>query len=182
MITYEKFDDYYVFSCNPKTRIYLGDASPEDYIHDKIEQAKRIESCSHYVIATGEKVDGYPKGELAGETVEYKCAYSFVRRLSLSTLSGPRGSVEYESKNKAMERLAQACFFGQTLEEYDARQLEIQAKRDEQARKRPLMHNLSWVNGRTYYTNDDGVEISFEEHKRYMKEKFGDDVFEKAEP
>lgn len=174
-ITYEKHGDYYIFSHKPKVRVYLGEALPEDYIWDELEQRKRSASCYHYVIATGEKVDDYPDGEIAGSasaTVDYKCDYEFTRRISGMCSMGNFSTgvgVEYASKDKAMKRLAEAHYFNKTLDQYDAQQDEYRLKREEDKHRHPLLHNLMMVNGETYYVNDDGKRITFEEHYEFMK-------------
>ena len=196
-ITYENKGDYYVFSDNPDTRVYLGNASPEDYIHDVEQQTQRSESCYYYDIKTGKKVSqdeafdkSFEKGELIWHgaqheldkienyTYGYKCEYDFKRKLALASYGGPRKSCKYISKDKAMNRLATAYFFDQTLEEYDKRQEEFQKERDESKRKNPSIHNLMCVSGETYYVDDDGNRITPSEHIKLMKEQLGEDCFD----
>lgn len=202
--TYKNYGDYYIFNDSPETRVYLGEVSPEDYIHDQIHQAKRSASCYNYELTTGKKVSqeeafekSYEKGELiwredegvevdyAGRpksnfTYGYRCDYDFNRRTSLGYMMFGDKSVKYNQNDPAMERLARAYAYGQTLEEYDAQQAAFKQERDDWARKHPSLTNLMMVGGKPpYYVDDDGKEITIQEHRVLMKEKYGDDVFEK---
>lgn len=180
-ITYEKFDDYYIFSSNPKQRVYLGTATTEDYIHDVAEQAKRSASCHYVHKETGAEVSS--KNDLDPydiiDNYEYECSYEFKNKLHMGSMSGLKKSCTYNSEDPAMERLANAYFFNQTLEQYDARQEEHRLKREKSKRENPELHNLMWVDGRMYYVDDDGKEISNEEHFKKMRAELGDDYFDK---
>lgn len=164
-ITYEKFNDHYVFSHKPKVRVYLGEANPDDYVWDEQQQAIRSASCYHYIIATGEKVDGYPEGEIAGSasaTVDYKCDHDFERRIkgiaSFGNFSNGRGC-EYQSKDKVSQRLAESWYFNKTLEQYDQQQEQYRIKSEAFDKKYPYLKNLMLVSGETYYVDDDGNRI-----------------------
>ena len=173
-ITYESFGEYYIFSHDLNTRVYLGDASPEDYIHDELEQQKR--SASY--IPPKNKKDFNDLGTWT---------YDFKRRLSLGEMGNFTTNIKakYNQNCKAAERLAWIWFLNTTPEEYDARQAQLQRERDERAREMPYLHNLMmyWKEGIgnvSYYVDDDGNEITFEQHQINMKAKYGDDVFELA--
>lgn len=191
-ITYENHGDYYTFSHQPDTRVYLGDADPNDYIHDVINQKKRTESCYYYEISTGKKVDydnipdeesihfnnsdPYPLKENC--KYGFKCDYDFKRKLSLAHYSIAGRNVKYIQKDKAIERLATAYAFNKTLEEYDAWTEEFNRKQEKFKRENPSLHNLMGVDGRMYYTDDNGKEITIEEHQTRMKAELGEDCFE----
>lgn len=193
-ITYENHGDYYTFSNDPEARVYLGDVPPEDYIHDVQEQAKRTASCYYYEIKTGKKVDkeiAYASHDLIWHgpshrgdkeedyTYGFKCDYDFKRKTSLASYHVHDRTVSYNQKDPAMERLATAYAFGQSLEEYDKRKKEFQDEMDEFARKNPSITNLMMVGGRPpYYVDDEGNEISSDKHIELMKAKYGDDVFD----
>jgi hypothetical protein len=55
-ITYEKFDNYYIFSNSPNTRVYLGPYSPDDYVEDELNQQKRSASAWYKEIHTGKDI------------------------------------------------------------------------------------------------------------------------------
>lgn len=194
-ITYEKFEDHYVFSHKPKTRVYLGEASPEDYIEDELNQNKRSASAWYKEIHTGKVItfkdvleynhdgskpgNGYvwygglddEFGRRENHTFEGGHTFEFQHKLRMSSLGNmsTKVGVEYPSGNKAMERLAMSHYFGQTLEEYDAQQEKYRLEREETKRKYPLMHNLIMMAGETYYVNDAGERITPDEHIEIMK-------------
>lgn len=207
-IIYEKFEDYYVFSNNPNTRVYLGKESPEDYIWDELEQQKRTASSWYKEVHTGKEItfkdvlaydrdgskpgngqvwyDGDDEDDGFGRkkesyTFEGGHTYDFTRKLHLASMGSSAKSCKYVSDDKAAQRLAWAWYFNKTLEKYDIDQKEIEDKREEAARKNPHLHNLMWVSGEMYYVDDNQNRISLEEHEKNMKAKFGDDVFYKAE-
>jgi hypothetical protein len=170
-ITYVKTDEYYIFSHKPKVRVYLGEASPEDYIFDELEQAKRSATCYYVNKKTGQKVTSVNADFGFHDEHEFMCPYVFKRKLHLAAwgnFSTGKG-VEYISSDKAMERLAVSYFLGQTLEQYDARQEQFRLEREEQKHKHPLLHNLMMVDGETYYVDDNGKRITFDEHVELMK-------------
>lgn len=200
-ITYKKYDNYYIFSDEPNTKVFLGDIPPEDYIHDQVHQAKRRASCYHYEIATGKKVSqeeayekSWEKEELIwhGEdlthehdsiknyTYGYKCDYDFQRKTFLTTMGGTNGNFKYNSKDPKMKRLAESEFFGYTLDLYDLMQKKHREEREEFERLNPSITNLMMIGGRDpFYVDYDHNEITCEQHTALMKEKYGEDVFEK---
>lgn len=206
-ITYEKFDDYYIFSHQPEMRVYLGDASPEDYIWDEEQQAKRSVSSWYKEVHTGKEItwddirdyeyDGSKPGngcvwygspahdfdKRENYTFEGGHSHDFVRRLHLSqwgNLSTGKGC-KYLYKDKAMERLAHAYFFNQSLEQYDAQQEEFRKEREKQKRESPALYNLMMVSGETYYVDDNDQRITVDEHCARMKAELGEDCFEIAD-
>lgn len=183
---YEDFGDYHVFYDDPDTRVYLGGASPEDYIWDEQEQKKRSNSLYYYKKSTGEKVDELPDGEILGHEYDCKCSYEFDRRLTMGAMGSRERNTKYNSASKAAKRLASIYFFNITPETYDAREEKFRRKREEDARNRPYLYNLMMVwnpdiGNETYYVDDEGKRITLDEHVSLMKAKFGDDVFELAE-
>lgn len=182
---YKDFGDYHVFYDNPDTRVYLGGASPEDYMWEEAEQKKRSNSLYYYKKSTGEKVDELPEGEILGHEYECKCSYEFESKLRMGYMGSPDRKACYNVRSKSAERLAWIYFLDDTPEAYDARQEEFRKQREDDARNRPFLHNLMmvWnpeVGNETYYVNDEGKRITLDEHVALMKAKFGDDVFELA--
>jgi hypothetical protein len=188
MITFTKHDDYYLFSNNPETRVYLGSVKPEDYIWDEEQQALRTASCGYFNKVTGEKAVE-PKCDLEDDSEydwqfyeehEYQCTYDFIRRAHCAYLGSSKKNVRFISADKAMERLAWIYYLDQTPEEYDARQEQYKVEAEERKRRSPAMHNLMMVAGETYHVDDNGKRITFEEHIALMKEQLGEDCFDVA--
>lgn len=202
-ITHTRIGDYYIFSHEPNTRVYLGDAAPNDYIWDELEQQKRSASSWYKEIHSGKEItwddimnykhDGslpgnglvfYDEGEWCKRenyTFEGGCTHNFERKLSLGGMGKLGGeSCKYNQKDKAAEKAAWCFFFNQTSEEYDARQEENRLQREKQKRDNPGMHNLMMVSGESYYVDDDNNRITMEEHVKKMKEELGEDCFELA--
>lgn len=176
-ITYEKFDDYYLFSHKPDTRVYLGNNNPEDYILDELEQMKRTKSCGYFdknglMVEEPEEYD-----DEFYDNHEYECTYSFIRKIGgMQHLGGPDKSCEFVSSESDK---AWAWYIGKTPEQYQEHKAEIEKKFDARKREKPSLHNLVMANGETYYVNDAGDRISFEEHVALMKEQLGEDCFDK---
>lgn len=203
-IKYEKIGDYYIFDNNHTNRVYLGDIPIEDYIWDCREQEKRTASKRYYNIETNETVS---EEEALGKedddeinilwfgeefthesdkksNYKYGCEYTydFVRKTSLSGLGSPNKNCQYNSKDKAVVRLAKAYYFhNDDLAAYDARQEQFKKDREEQKRRWPSLHNLMCVGGEPpYYVDDNGNRITPLEHVARMKKELGDDCFERA--
>lgn len=185
-ITYENKGDYYIFSHEPNTRVYLGNAAPEDYIHDEENQAKRSIYLRYVNKETGEskrweEFDHDAKCDFDFHNkYEFKCDYDFNRKLVMTSMGSSTRNVKYISSDKVAKRLAWTYVFNQTLEEYDSFEKKWQETRLEWKRKNPLLYNLRCFDGETYYVNDNGDRITFEEHVKLMKEELGEDCFELA--
>ena len=207
---YEKIGDYYIFNNNPKTRVYLGKAHPEDYMYDEAEQAKRSASAWYKEVHTGKSItwdkimdyeqndskpgnglvwyenSSHDLGKREDYTFEGGHALEFKRKLCMGEMGNLNKTIKYNQKDKSCERLAWIDFLETSPEEYDTRQSQFAKESEEIARKSPWLHNLcmAWKEGvgnETYYTDDEGNRISPNEHVELMKKKFGNDVFELAE-
>lgn len=179
---YQKFDNYFVFDENPELRVYVREEKIQDYIHDVTEQKKRSESCHYVHKETGVKKKNIDFDQDDYDDYEFTCTYDYKSKLSKASYGGKDKHCTYDRDDKEMEKLANCYFFNKTSEEYDKQEEEWKAKRLEQQRKMPMLHNLIMVAGRApYYVNDDGEEITIEEHMRLMKEQLGDDCFEYAD-
>jgi hypothetical protein len=186
-ITYEKFEDHYIFSHEPNTRVYLGNISPEDYIWDQEQQALRTASCKYINKITGKPAEE-PKCNLEDDSEydwkfydnhKFECTYEFKQRAHCAYMGGPKRSVKHASGDKAMERLAWIYYMDETPEVYDARQKSYRLDAEKRKKENPMMHNLMWVSGELYHVNDAGERITFDEHIALMKEQLGEDCFEK---
>ncbi len=202
MITYEKFDDYYVFSHEPNSRVYLGSNSPDDYVEDELNQQKRSASSWYKEIHTGKDVtwddimdydhdESMPgNGHVWYESMNsyhefYKkesytweggCSFEFERKVKgLATFGNGVRSASYVPEFRAE---AWAFVSGHTMERQKQIDAEVQASMDEFNREHPYLINLHDRNG---YHDDDGNPITMEEQQAMVKARYGDDVFEIAD-
>lgn len=186
MTTYTNYGDYYIFDNAPNTRVYLGSVSPEDYIWDEEQQALRTASCGYVHKETKVKIhwddltDDQKSDLDLRNKYDHECTYDFVRRAHCAYLGSSKKSVRFISGDKALERLAWIYYLDQAPEEYDARQEKFRLEREETKRRNPGLHNLMMVAGETYYVDDNGKRITFEEHVALMKEQLGEDCFDVA--
>lgn len=197
--TYEQRENYFIINGNENKRIY-ADVSPEDYIEDLINQEKRNASAWYKEIHTGKEVtwdeiadydhDGSKPGngfvwygsadhefdKRENYTWEGGFSFEFERKVpGLATFGSNERSATYESKYKTE---AWAFVNGKTIEEQLEVEKKVRESIDDFNRRHPWLYNL---HDRLGYLDDDGNQITFEEHQEMVKKKYGDDVFEKAD-
>ncbi len=169
MITYEKFDNYYIFSHEPNTRVFLGNNSPDDYVEDELNQQKRSASSWYKEIHTGKEItfddvldydhDGSKPGngfvwcgssnhefdKRENYTFEGGCSFEFERKIKgLATFGNGQRSASYVKEFKTE---AWAYVSGHSIERQKEIEAEVQARMDEFDRERPYLINLHDRNG-----------------------------------
>ena len=197
--TYEKRGNYFIINGNENSRVYT-DANPEDYIEDLINQEKRSASAWYKEVHTGKEVtwdeiadydhDGSKPGngfvwygsadhefdKRENYTWEGGFSFKFERKVpGLATFGSNGRSATYESKYKTE---AWAFVNGKTIEEQREIERMSRERMDDFNRRHPWLYNL---HDRLGYLDDNGNQITFEEHREMVKKKYGDDVFEKAD-
>ena len=200
MITYEKFDNYYIFSHEPNTRVYLGANSPDDYVEDELNQQRRTASAWYREVHTGNTVTwedimdyGHDGSKPGNGLVWYGSAsHEFDHRENYTFEGGH--TFDFKRKVKGLARfgnnIRQASYVPDFKSEAWAyvsyhsmeRQKEIESQTrasiDEFNRDHPWIVNLHDTRG---YLDDNGNSITIDQHVMAMKERYGDDVFELAE-
>lgn len=204
MITYEKFDNYYVFSHEPNTRVYLGNHSPDDYVEDEMNQQKRSASSWYKEVHTGKKVtwdeimdydhDNSKPGngqvwyesmnphhefdKKENYTWEGGCDFEFERKITGLATYGNFSANRSATYVPEFKSEAWAYVSGHSMERQKEIEAEIRASMDEFNREHPWLVNLHDHDG---YHDDEGNSITVDQHIINMKAKYGDDVFELAE-
>ena len=198
-ITYEKFDEYYIFSNSPNKRVYLGPHSPDDYVEDELNQQKRTASAWYKEIHTGKDItwddimsykhDGSKQGngfvfygpednwqKRENYTYEGGHTFDFERKVKgLASFGNGQRSATYVETYRSE---AWAYVSGKTIEQQKQIEKDIEDRMEKFDREHPYLIGL---HDRLGYLDGDRNPITVEEQQIMVKAKYGDDVFEIAD-